>query len=815
MILIAEVNSADAFPGGNSGVTRIKHHGKTILLGQKALYVNAGLDKKRLGRYAFKTLQEAAAFAKDGTEQEPTVIYLEPDVYWTDDPAADNKENKLIGLKIPQANITLIGLSDNPDHTIIAGDRGQMAGSIGNWNTLGVGDGFHAYNITFGNYCNVDLVYPGDPSKNHTRRQKTITQAQVITKAHEGHMDKWLFENCKFISFLNVFARSDEPHRAYYSNCFFQCTDDAIGTGDLNVFKNCSFKFYSNHPSGSASNIIQVYLGCKFDAVLRDSGANSTIFFAKKNNVFAVIDGVFTGNVNRLEWTDHPIPEARHYVYNNTLRGKPVSISASMPALSVDLDFQSLRPFKAGGEYNIYNLLRGDDDWDPAGQRARLGSYANMAYCLKLTADKTQIKAETQETAIVSYTVYPVRVRTGTPVKWTVSDEKLLSIISNPNGTVAVSGYNTSEKTLTGYIKAETPGGIQSLIYIDVLARPLPAPTFTKQLSIEKPENGSISVDYSLDPDTRKDNSDITWYRATLPDGSDSIKVAVTRLNEPLKTYPLTTGDIGYYLVVKVEPKHQSSKVGDPVVVISKKIEAGDVIKRSIYTNFGNLPVQKSAVIRDGFWTLDTHRPVDLSDDFKWEPGEGNGWTYGQGYAGTIDRYGLMTTGRGARILYSQAGTYGDMSVTVNLSPHKASGQGFGSATGQYADIYIKFDAKTSTGYGLRIQRTPSFGEGVKFTLFKFVKGAGTPISRDLYSSVFLPGCTVRLRAAGNVLTAQVTTTGKQQQSQKDSGLVHEVNLSATIEKNTFGGFGVQHTGTVSSAGNRLMLESIFADYHD
>jgi len=289
--------------------------------------------------------------------------------------------------------------------------------------------------------------------------------------------------------------------------------------------------------------------------------------------------------------------------------------------------------------------------------------------------------------------------------------------------------------------------------------------------------------------------------------------VAVSRLNEPLKTYPLTTGDVGYYLVAKITPKQEGSYAGNPFVVASSKISAGDITSTTIYTNFKNVPTERSGSIRDGFWTLDTHRPIDLSSDFQWDADQGDGWSYGLGQAGTSTRYGLITMGRGARLLYAQAGYFQNMKMIVQLSPHKASGQGFGSATGQYADIYIKLDPKTLTGYGLRIQRTPSTGEGVQFTLFRFVNGIGTAISQPVNSSAFLPGCKVELKVAGNTLTARVTTTSPQQQSQKDAGLVHEVNLSASILANSFGGFGVQHTGTVSSAGNRLMLESIQVDY--
>jgi hypothetical protein len=212
--------------------------------------------------------------------------------------------------------------------------------------------------------------------------------------------------------------------------------------------------------------------------------------------------------------------------------------------------------------------------------------------------------------------------------------------------------------------------------------------------------------------------------------------------------------------------------------------------------------------IVDGFWTVDSHRPVDLSEQFEWTP-EKNPWTYGEGgeSQGAVG-YGLMTTGRGARLLYPQAGHYGDMRVVVTLDPHKTAGQGFGSATGQYMDFYIKFDPYTLTGYGLRVERTPAYGNAVRYTLYSYQNGIGTPISEYVDSSSFLTGNTISLEVKGNILTAHAETKSPQQASQKEAGLAHTVDLKAEIEPNRYGGSGVQHTGTVSS-GNRTMLHSI------
>lgn len=803
---------ADYISTSSSGVIdSITYKGSAIKLGESALYVNEKLADDNLGNFAFRSLQAAVAVAKEGTSDNPTVIYLEPDVYWTDVPSAENKENKLIGLRITQANITLVGLSDNPEHTVIAGNRGQMAGAIGNWNTIGVGDGFRAYNITFGNYCNVDLVYPLNPRKNHRKRQETITQAQALTTAHSSRMDKWVFENCRFISLLNVFAAGREPERAYFKNCFFQCTDDAIGSGGMSVFEHCNFKFYSNHPSWGGSRVLQAYLGCNFETALRDAKANSTIFFAKNNAIFAVIDCNFNGNAERLEWTDILSDQARHYVHNNLLNGRPALISANKPELSVSLNTETLKAFKIGDEYNIYNLLRGDDDWDPAGQKSRLHKYSDLTYRLQIIPEKGLLDGAKSEKVKVSYKLFPARTRGKTDIKWTVSDTQLLSISHTETGDIVVTGKNTSDKLKHGYLKGETAAGIQAVAYFEVRGIPLPAPTISKAIRVSTAASGIVSVDYELTPGDKEDHSLITWYRAKHKDFSDTIAVAVSRMGDPYKHYKLSTGDIGYYLVARIEPRHPTSKTGNAVFAWSKKIGATDVRTTSISTNFKNMPATRSELIRDGFWTMDTHRPKDLSQKFSWEPAAGDGWAYGMGEVETAGRQGLYTLGRGARMLYSQQGDYEDMTLSLNLSPQKAAGQGFGSATGQYLDIYTKFDTQTLTGYGIRIERTPAYGNAVLFSLYKYENGVGIPLGPHQYTSAFLPGCQIKLAVKGNRLAAQMSTSSPQQQSQKEAGLSHEVNLSSEIKPGNYGGFGVQHTGTTGAG--RLLFEELTVSY--
>ena len=97
-------------------------------------------------------------------------------------------------------------------------------------------------------------------------------------------------------------------------------------------------------------------------------------------------------------------------------------------------------------------------------------------------------------------------------------------------------------------------------------------------------------------------------------------------------------------------------------------------------------------------------------------------------------------------VIYSIEGRYGDMKITLNVDPSKTAGQGFGSATGQYMDICIKFDTRTLTGYALRIIRTTKYSNAVDFMLMKYEEGRTTAISFRYLPPVTVPTAPLYLR---------------------------------------------------------------------
>jgi len=312
-------------------------------------------------------------------------------------------------------------------------------------------------------------------------------------------------------------------------------------------------------------------------------------------------------------------------------------------------------------------------------------------------------------------------------------------------------------------------------------------------------------VNYQLDLGNRKDQSLITWYRCTDKKGGNAIPIAVSRLNEPEYEYHLTSGDIGYYLMAKVEPKHLRSLPGAAKTIVSKSpIKKSQVnINKVLETNFQNFACSNQFEIKPGFWTIDGYKPID-THEFNWTFNkEKDFWIYGNGFNGAVGT-GLLQDQKGARLLYTPVGNrYEDMNITLTVDPTKLGGQGFGSPTCQYMDVCTKFDTKTLTGYALRIIRTTKYSDAVDFILMKYTNGKTEAITAPVSANCYRTGCTITLNVSGNKLTAHVESKTKLP-IHWDDRVKQKVDLQADITPNHFGGFVIQHTGSTGESTTML-----------
>lgn len=812
------------------GGTYIKYQGETIQLSETAIYVDGSLSDELAAQYPYVyndiTKALSADALKNGTADNPMTVYVAPYVYWIDDPAATDTVQKTEGYSVPYGMVvnsdylTIKGLTGNPDNVVLAGNRGQSHASNGNYTMFrfNCSGALTVKNITIGNYCSVDLDYPLMSELNQAKRTDTITQAQLADMSG----DKMFADNCNFISRLNLVPISGAS-RNLYNNCHFESTDDALN-GNA-VYVGCDFDFYGNRPLYSSYNTGSTFLGCTFNCKILNVEAEPTQFFTKEGGTITAVDCVYNSNLSvpiTMGWTKFPSDSLKCYQSNIVHNGKNITIGGEGAKETVDMTGKSvLNAYKvvSGGKtyYNTYNLLKGSDDWDPLGVKDVIAAAGQEAVATQLTikSDVSEIESG-KETASIGGTVNYFYGTNDTTQKITYSvsdeDKAYVKLTDNGDGTCKVEGTNNDDAAKKVIINASTESGLEAAVGITVKPSKLDAPEYIKTPVITNDGQGSLKVDYSLDLGSREDMSAISWYRCTDAEGSNPILVAVTRNDSPEYTYKLTAGDVGYYIMAKVESKNIRSDYGTPVnTVYDKAIGVKDVRSKNLSTDFSNFPNIKQSEIKAGFWTVDYNRPADTESFGSWQGADTEEpWKYGTTGNGCVGA-GLYEGTQGSRIMYTPVeGTYGDMSLELVVDPAKTAGQGFGSA-GQYMDVLLKFDTSTLTGYGLRIVRTKASSNAVTFVLVKYDNGTVTEISDEVIASCYATGCTISLKVEGNKLTAHVETPTEQLADQAAKGYPHVVDLTADIEVNSFGGVAIQHTGTVGSGGwqNTTMLHNL------
>lgn len=812
------------------GGTYIKYQGETIQLSETAIYLDGSLSDELAAQYSYVyndiTKALSADALKNGTADKPMTVYVAPYVYWIDDPAATDTVQKTEGYSVPYGMVvnseylTIKGLTGNPDNVVLAGNRGQSHASNGNYTMFrfNCSGALTVKNITIGNYCSVDLDYPLMSELNQAKRTETITQAQLADVSG----DKMFADNCNFISRLNL-DPINGASRSLYNNCHFESTDDALNANA--VYVGCDFDFYGNRPLYSSYGTGSTFLGCTFNCKILNVEAEPTQFFTKEGGTITAVDCVYNSNLSvpiSIGWTKTPSTSLKCYQSNIIHNGQSITIGGEGAKETVDITGKSvLDAYKivSGGKtyYNTYNLLKGSDDWDPLGVKdvIKAAGQDTVATQLSITSDVTEIESG-KETASIGGTVNYFYGTNDTTQKITYSvsdeDKAYVKLTDNGDGTCKVEGTNNDDAAKKVIINASTESGLEAAVGITVKPSKLDAPEYIKTPVITNDGQGSLKVDYSLDLGSREDMSAISWYRCTDAEGSNKVLVAVTRNDSPEYTYKLTAGDVGYYIMAKVESKNIRSDYGTPVnTVYDKAIGVKDVRSKNLSTDFSNFPNIKQSEIKAGFWTVDYNRPADTESFGSWQGADTEEpWKYGTTGNGCVGA-GLYEGTQGSRIMYTPVeGTYGDMSLELVVDPAKTAGQGFGSA-GQYMDVLLKFDTSTLTGYGLRIVRTKASSNAVTFVLVKYDNGTVTEISDEVIASCYATGCTISLKVEGNKLTAHVETPTEQLADQAAKGYPHVVDLTADIEVNSFGGVAIQHTGTVGSGGwqNTTMLHNL------
>jgi len=789
-----------------SAAGTVDYDGKPLTLDSRHFLVDGTLDEQaaKSHPFLFRTFQEAVAHLADGTPDEPMVVYLAPNVYWVDDP--DDPEVRVgrdgrepFGMTIRCANLHLVGLTSDPRHVVLASQRGQTQGAVGNFTMFDFhGDGLQVSNLTMGNYCNVDLDYPLLPALGRRRRGDAITQAHVAY----CHGDRVVARNVRFISRLNMNPLNG-ARRILFDHCHMECTDDAL-TGN-GVYLHCDFDFYGQKPFYTTSRTGAVMLDCDFHL----KGAADKAYFCKAPGPVTLVDCRFHSSAPiYVGWTAYPPPSLRCYYSNVTLNGQPYLVEAEHPETSVCMDGTPLlAAYKTDQGYNVGALLAGDDGWNPMGvpcapERAPATSLRVLPADCEVQGGDPPLRLAAQ---LRRHSDYPLKAHhLQAPLEWRVQDgyENILHVLPEETGCAISSDYD-GDKPLDIKVYASHPSGLEAATLVRLTGKPLPAPAVEKGARI-KIDGTTATLDYRLVPGNHGDESLITWYVSS--DGRlDGAFPVATSHGTPQRTYTLKSGDAGHYLLATIEPRHARSPYGErQTIVMKKRIHKKQTLPfGTLLTDFHDFPCDWQPLIGEGQWTIDGYKPADTAE-FPWSFDTRRPmWEYGEGFNGAVGK-GLLQAQRGARMMFTpETGSYGAMQVELDVDPTKTAGQGFGSATGQYMDICMKFDTRTLTGYGLRIIRTTKYAKAVDFLLVGYDHGRTTPLTAPVSAVCYRTGCHIRLAYADGQLTAHVATDTPLA-TPDGPALQTEVHLSAQVPANTLGGFCLQHTGTCGESTTML-----------
>ncbi len=704
--------------------------------------------------FVFNDFHEAVAHFSD-----TTTLYVRPGVYWVDDP--DHPEvvrgkngREPFGCVIRGKVLRLVGLGSDASHTVLASARGQMQGAVGNFTMFDVWcDSLTVENLTMGNYCNVDLYYPLNPALSRKKRSDAITQAHV-GYVHGRFMQA---KNVRFISRLNLNPLNG-AQESYYEYCHFECTDDALnGTA---VYRHCDVDLYGQKPFWSTFGRGAMFVDCDFYV----KGSSREMYFCKQGGPVTLVDCRYHAPTDSIYigWTAYPQRWLRCYQKNFTLNGKPYVIGSRQKENTLVMDSIDMRtdqpPFLHISQHEAELQVDG-------------GS-------LTLSADAN-----------------------GRKVVWRADPLLYLNQATGDSVTVRLACDDIEDPVsvpVTAYATGDNPAVAVCMVTIKPAL--LPPPAFLKEPEI-KIENGKARLDYQLDLQGRSDTSFIAWSRL---DGDDCHKEAVVAWSNdgPQREYRLRPGDVGRRLMATIRPAHHRSTRGEMTEVASKLIEEDDIEEADrMETDFSDIRCGWSHGLVPDTWQADGYKPADTSA-YDWSFDRSRPmWEYGEGFNGAVGK-GLLQAQRGARLMYTPVPkNYGDMALSLQVDPTKTAGQGFGSATGQYMDVCLKFDTQTLTGYGLRIIRTVKHAKAVDFLLVAYKDGQVTPLTEPVSATCYRTGCTIDLAYASGQLTAQVVTTTPKP---ADSTLAHSVSLSAPVAANTFGGIHIQHTGSCGESTTML-----------
>ncbi len=684
-------------------------------------------------------------------QNEKINLYLYPGVYKASGTKTD------IGLLIKHDNLNIIGLGNESDEVCIIDNRGHMINAFPLLNEksslahtmMVIGNNIIFKNLSIINYCNRNFKYIYDESLNEDKYSNVITQAYALG----GIGKNFKFYNCNILGMLDTLSLRVE--NTYFKDCYIEGTNDFIGSQGIEIYENSTFLTYGACPMWSAASEITLFKNCIFNTKIKDS---KTLFLTKHGGLIVLEDVKYYGDIINIEWSLETSEESICYQKNVSLNNKSILIGSN--------DFN--RIIYEENIFDITKLLNNDLVY-----KIKCDNYVNLNYNeekeLHLNVNKLDY----------SY-IGPMSVK--------IKDSVL-----------TIKNENKDLKDTKGIITLKF-GVITKRIIINLKVKLVIQPNFIlNPYFIYKDD--AIKIDYKIEG---MDNSIISWYR-----DDDLI---LTSDNERCDVYKLSMQDNNKKIKCRIYPMNYNSLKEKYVELISTELKytKHDIkIEDFKYYNLLNNEYKTNQIIFQTF--MPSYDKLD-SNVSLWEKGESqDAFKYMKGMDALVYDYGLLTNARGATIIYTPPLNYNGMEVNIVIAPEKKSGSGFGSANGQYVEVFVNYDYITESGYAIRIERTIKEANSCAITIRKYLNGINQIISDEIITNIFINETYINLKILNNQIIAKISSL-KTFDDLNDNRLISLDKIILDVAQMPFMGFKFLHTGTISK-GNRTMIKRLNIEY--
>ena len=522
----------------------------------------------------------------------------------------------------------------------------------------------------------------------------------------------------------------------------------------------------------------------------------------------------------QVQWTHYPAPETVCYAYHNDT---PIGPAEHTVDLTGKPGLRAFLVDSGGVQYNIWNLLRGTDGWDPLGMRGALDARTEQEHLpvqLLLSQNAIELGEEQRSRRIAVKANYFSGEICENPeltyrIVGAVREETAIRV-TEQGCELTLCGENNGVRVEKQRLLVHTETGLTAMAEATVPPTTRPAPQWEEEPAVVW-QDGRFTLRYRLAAEGAEDASRIRWIlerngeRSVVSSASEIVSGEFSGVVN--RDYCPGNEAVGAAVYVRIVPQTNCSVPGEAVELCAcERLEAGAITDPdAIRTDFADFPTERQPQIRPQYWTRDFYTPLEpLAEWRKWERElPGTPWVYRSAGNGCVGM-GLMPAIQGVKLFYTFAEKARKMRMELALDPAKTSGQGFGSA-GQYMDVCVGFDAETMTGPALRILRSPEASNAVAVFPVVYRDGIAEPSAERCYTAGFVTGCHIEMELRDGRLRAHLWT-----EKELPAAVVSEYPAEITVETMAMpagGSVGLLHTGTCGAGGwhNTVMLHELRA----